>query len=83
MLEVVASFHCMQFHKKLVNQTLENFNKPGFASYFGPYSGHQNLFKKSSCQSLDIMVNYHRVQYQKKKLMIQSWENLEMDGWTN
>ena len=40
-------------------------------------------------QSLDIMVSYHHVQYQ-KKLMIQSWENLvrdrqtgrRMDGWT-
>ena len=29
-------------------------------------------------QSLDIIVSYHRVQYQ-KKLMIQSWENLRTD----
>ena len=33
-------------------------------------------------QSLDIMVIYHHVQYQ-KKLMIQSWENLVMDGRTD
>ena len=32
-------------------------------------------------QSLDIMVSYHHVQYQ-KKLMIQSWENLVTDGRT-
>ena len=30
-------------------------------------------------QSLDIMVSYHDLQYQ-KKLMIQSWGNLVMDG---
>ena len=33
-------------------------------------------------QSLDIMVNYHHLQYQ-KKLMIQSWEILVTDGWTD
>ena len=33
------------------------------------------------CQSLDIMVSYHQVQYQ-KKLMIQSWENVETDRET-
>ena len=58
--------------------------KPSFGFDFGPNSGHQSLFKKIwLCQSLDIMVNYHHVQYQKKKLLIQSWENLEMDRWTN
>ena len=30
------------------------------------------------CQSLDVMVNYNHVKYQ-KKLMIKSWENLVMD----
>ena len=33
-------------------------------------------------QSLDIMVSYHHVQYQ-KKLKIQSWENLVTDRQTN
>ena len=33
-------------------------------------------------QSLDIMVSYHHVQYQ-KKLMIQSWENLVTDCQTD
>ena len=34
-------------------------------------------------QSLDIMISYHHhVQYQ-KKLMIQSWENLETDWRTD
>ena len=31
------------------------------------------------CQSLDVMVNYNQVQYQ-KKLMIKSWENSVTDG---
>ena len=34
------------------------------------------------CQSLDVMVSYHHVQYQKKQ-MIQSWENLVMDRQTD
>ena len=38
--------------------------------------------KLSLCQSLDLMVSYHHVQYQKKP-MIQSWENLAMDVQTN
>ena len=33
-------------------------------------------------QSLDIMVSYHHVLYQ-KKLMVKSWENLVTDGETN
>ena len=33
-------------------------------------------------QSLDVMVSYHHVQYQ-KKLMIQSWKNLVTDGQTD
>ena len=33
-------------------------------------------------QSLDVMVSYHHVPYQ-KKLMIQSWENLVTDGRTD
>ena len=67
MLEVVASYHCMQFHRKLMNRTWESGKKPSFRSDFGPNSGHQYLFKKIwLCQSLDIMVSYHRVQYQNK-----------------
>ena len=34
------------------------------------------------CQSLDIMVSYHHVQYQ-KKLVIQSWEILVMQRRTD
>ena len=33
------------------------------------------------CKSLDIMVSYHRVQYQ-ENLAIQSWEKLVTDGQT-
>ena len=75
MLDIVASYHCMQFRGKLINQTCENSKKPSFGPDFGPFGpnfSHQNLFSKIwLCQSLDIMVSYHRVQYQ-KKLMIES-----------
>ena len=45
--------------------------------HFGPDLGMLGLR-----QSLDIMISYYHVQYQ-KKLMIQSSENLVMDGLTD
>ena len=79
----VVIYHCLQFQGKLVNQTWENDKKPNFRSNFGLYFDHQILFSKISLrQSLDIMVSYHHVQYQ-KKLIIQSWENLMTDGQTD
>ena len=42
--------------------------------------GHQTFFSKTWLyRSLDIMISYHRVQYQ-KKLIVQSWEDLVTDG---
>ena len=37
MLDIVASFHCMQFQGKLINQTRENGEKPSFGTDFGPF----------------------------------------------
>ena len=48
MLEIVASYHCMQFQGTLMNQTGENTKKPSFSSDFGPFGpnlGHQIFFK--------------------------------------
>ena len=76
-LDIVASNHCMQFQGRLMNQTWENGKKPSVGSGFGPFGpnlGYQFFFFFSKIwlrQSLDIMVSYHHVQYQ-KKLMIQS-----------
>ena len=79
MLDIVASYHCMQFQDK--KQTWENRKKPSFG--LGPNLGHQNFFSKIWLgQSRDIMVSYHHVQYQ-KKLTIQSWGHLGMDGRTD
>ena len=36
MLDIVASYHCMQFQGKLKNQTWENGKKPSFGIDFGP-----------------------------------------------
>ena len=83
MLDIVASYHYMQFQGKLKNETWQNSKKHNFGPNFGPYLGHQILFQKIWLhQSLDIMVSYHQVQYQ-KMLMIQSWENLVRDGQTD
>ena len=36
MLEIVASYHCMQFQAKLMIQTQENGGKPHFVPDLGP-----------------------------------------------
>ena len=85
MLDIVGSYQCMQFQGTLINQSSENDKKPSFRPDFGPFGKHlgpKNCFSKISlCQSLDIIVSYCHVQYQ-KKLMIQFWENLVTDRWT-
>ena len=65
-----------------MNQTWENSKTPSSGPDFGPFGKNfaQLFFSKIWLrQSLDIMVSYYHVQYQ-EKLMIQSWENLVMDG---
>ena len=59
MLDIVASYHCIQFQRKLMNQTWENSQKHGFGPDFGPNLGGQIFFSKIwLCQSLDIMICY-------------------------
>ena len=83
MLDIIASYHFMQFQGKRMIQIQENGEKPHFGhdlSPLGPNSGSQIFFSKIWLrQSLDLMFSYHHVQYQ-KKLMILSWENLVTDG---
>ena len=48
MLDIVASYHRMQFQGKLMNQTWENGKKPSFApdfGQFGPNLGRHCFFK--------------------------------------
>ena len=58
MLDIVDiarhSYHCMQFQRKLMNQTWENSKKPSFGSDFGPFCpnlGYQIFFQKSGSVS--------------------------------
>ena len=85
-LDIVERYQCMQFQEKLMSQNWENSKKPSFWPHFGPFGqnlGRQIFFSKIWLrQSLDVMVSYHHVQYQ-KKLMIQSWENLVTDRLTD
>ena len=83
MLDIIASYQCMQFQGKIMNQTWENGKKPSLRPDFvqiSPNSGRHFFFffffssKIWLRQSLDIMGSYHHVKLQ-KKLMIQSWEN--------
>ena len=59
MLDVVASYHRIQYEEKRMIQTKTNGGKHHFGP-LGPNSGHQTFFLKIWLhQSLDIMVNYH------------------------
>ena len=73
MLDIVGSYHCMQFQGKPIIQTQEDGEK----LYFGPVGRKFGaaIFFVFFCFlffqkfGFDIMVGYHHVQYQ-KKLMI-------------
>ena len=83
MLDNVASYHCTHFQGKLINQMAKNLNLGLILAHLAQIWVAKILFSKIWLrQSLDIMVSYHNVQYQ-KKLMIQSWENLVTDGQTD
>ena len=96
MIDIITNYHRMQFHRKILVQTHENDQKTKktktkkntrlFSVWFRPERpkfDHQIFFWKIRiCQSLGIMVSYHRVKYL-KKLMIQSWENLMTDRQTD
>ena len=75
--------------RKTNEPNLGNSKKLSFGPHFGPNSGHQIFFHKSGFANFFFknlappVTRYYsqlsHVQYQ-KKLMIQSWENLVMDG---
>ena len=89
-LPLLVVKHCSKLSsyamsRKIDTPNLRKWQKPSFETYFtpsGPNLSHQNSFSKIWLrQSIDIMVSYHHVQYQKKS-KIQSWENLVMGRWT-
>ena len=87
MLDIVISYRCMQFQEKLINQTWKNGKKNFFWAQFWPiwHKFGPPMFFSSRIwlrQSLEIVVSFHHVQFQ-KKLMIQSRENLVTDGRTD
>ena len=59
MLNIVASYHCMQFQKKLMIQTQENGKKNSFWASFRPLApkfGSRNFFLKNLASSI---TRYH------------------------
>ena len=59
-LYIVASYHCMLFQGKLMNQTWQNGKKTGFRPIFGPSgpnSGRQFFFFFKNLASL--VTSYH------------------------
>ena len=71
--------------RKTHDPNSRKWQKTSFWVWFtpvGPKLSRQIYFSKIWLhQTLDIIVSYHHVQYQ-KKLMIQYWENLVTDGRT-
>ena len=80
MLEFVASYHssyyCMQFEGNLMIQTHFGLNLSALGPMFSV------KIKIRLCQSLDITVSYHHVQYQKKS-NDPILRKLVMDGQTD
>ena len=78
MLDIVASYHCMQFQGKLTNQTWENGKKPSFVADFdtcGPNLGPNFfLYRFYLNYYLDIVASYHCMQCQ-GKLINKTWKN--------
>ena len=58
MLDIVASYRCMQFQGKLTNQTWENGKKPSFRADFSPFGPNLDAknffinFISTTCQTL-------------------------------
>ena len=84
MLDIVLSFNLVQYQGKLMNHTWKNDKKP----ILDPILAHLAqiratkffFFQKSRLrQTLDIIVTYHHVQYQKKL----DWENLATERQTD
>ena len=46
-LEIVSSYHSMQFKGKLMNQTWDNYNKSNFGNDFGLFGPPVFFFQKS------------------------------------
>ena len=80
MLCIVASYHQMQFQGKLMNQTRENKQKPSFGTlfgHFGPKLGHKSFFRGFHLyQMLDIVANYHYMQFQEKLMNMRKWQKI-------
>ena len=78
MVDIVASYHCMQFQGKLMNQTWENGKKPSFGTDFGPFGPNvdpRNFYHGIYLYyMLEVVASYHCMQFQ-GKLMNQTWGN--------
>ena len=80
MLDIAASYHCMQFQGKLMNQTWENGKKLGFWTNFGPFGPKQIFLEFYLYYMLNIVSSYHCMQFQ-GKLMNQAWKNSKKPGF--
>ena len=85
MLDIIANYHCMKFQEKHMIQNQANGEK---LHYRNRNSGCQFFFFFSEIwlrQSIDIMVRYQRVKYQKKtnNTILRKFNNGQTDGQTD
>ena len=79
MLDIVASYHCMQFQGKLMNQTRENNKKPSFWPDFGPFG--QNLASPlldvRHCCKLSLYI----ISRKTNESNLRKWQNTQLWVW--
>ena len=66
MLEIVASYHCIQFQEKLTSQNWKNGKKPSFGTDFGHFGPNLGTKFFYLYYMLDIVASYHCMQLQEK-----------------
>ena len=90
-LSLLDVIHCCKLSLYVISRKTNETKLEKIAKNLvsGPILAHLPQFRAANffspknwlCQSLDNIVNYHHVQYQ-KKIMFQSWKNLVLDGRT-
>ena len=79
MLDIIASYHCMNFQEKLMNQTWENGKKPSFGQIWALLAQIWAPNFLSWILLLPYVRHYCKLSFLQfqAKLMNQTWENVK------
>ena len=75
MLDIIASYQCVQFQGKLMNQTWENGKKPRFWLILPQICSLQIFFRKFQVYYMLCNVTRDHYMQPQGKLINQIWEN--------